>query len=380
MSISLFEHVQELQLKPDPEAPHAQKTRDQYPHLKAWKTLHRKNAKLYLAHEVRGLSSIEPDVLESLRTLLHHPNLVNLVEIIEEESEGGINFVVWDYCDLGPLSQVLRTELDPRKPHAPESLCWHVLEGISRALIFLHEGRSSLDQRHQLIHAPEDDWQPVMVVDINPTNIFFTSPQGDDAFGTVKLGGFGSAVIRAAHDPGRLPDWIKPSYSEYMPPEISTPHHPWSPASDIWALGAVLYKMMVGQHPSSKPASGRARPRPSPGPGPATRSNSNSVSDSDSDDDDNPAAASATSFSMRDPARTHRPPKRSTATAATGATPARAQYRVEPVPSFYSGALAEMAYGMLAYHPTDRPTAHTLCYHVKLGVAQWRAGLRKMGR
>lgn len=51
----------------------------------------------------------------------------------------------------------------------PESLCWHVLGGITQALLWLHYGhKHTFPFDQHIIH--DDDWHPVIIAEINPTN------------------------------------------------------------------------------------------------------------------------------------------------------------------------------------------------------------------
>lgn len=50
----------------------------------------------------------------------------------------------------------------------PESLCWHVLDGISKALLWLHYGRNNtfpFDNRIDYSH----EWHPITLHYLDPT-------------------------------------------------------------------------------------------------------------------------------------------------------------------------------------------------------------------
>lgn len=126
----------------------------------------------------------------------------------------------------------------------PESLCWHVLDGISKALLWLHCGRKHTfpydsDMNH------DDDWQPVTITELSPANskaypsclkmkralnligyaVYFTASRGNETYGDVKLGGFRSARV---HSSDKFTISIKPIWVEqnsaYMPPVSSNSH------------------------------------------------------------------------------------------------------------------------------------------------------------
>lgn len=51
----------------------------------------------------------------------------------------------------------------------PEGLCWHVLDGISQALLWLHHGhKHTFPFNHHMEH--DDDWHPILFTDITPAN------------------------------------------------------------------------------------------------------------------------------------------------------------------------------------------------------------------
>ncbi|RYO77556.1 hypothetical protein DL766_005027 [Monosporascus sp. MC13-8B] len=82
----------------------------------------------------------------------------------------------------------------------PESLCWHVLCSVLKALAWLHDGVTSLkfnEQLGQYIEMGPDDpyWQPILHRNITPANIFFTHPKRHETYGLCKLGNFGQAFV-----------------------------------------------------------------------------------------------------------------------------------------------------------------------------------------
>lgn len=49
----------------------------------------------------------------------------------------------------------------------PESLCWHVLEGVTNALLWLHYG---YQQSYR-----DEDWNPIALINIHPGASMFSS-------------------------------------------------------------------------------------------------------------------------------------------------------------------------------------------------------------
>lgn len=166
---------------------------------------------------------MKPDTKASftglLVQLLSHENLVGLLDVIQvrRTSFGGPYsrerwYTIWDFCDAGNLGTLLtpnQSELQAfatqvPKPtkfrHLPESLCWHVLTSVLKALAWLHDGTSSLEWNADLGYHVEmgerdPDWQPVLHRNIAPENIFFMYPKRGEAYGICKLGNFGTAFI-----------------------------------------------------------------------------------------------------------------------------------------------------------------------------------------
>lgn len=50
----------------------------------------------------------------------------------------------------------------------PESLCWHVLEGVTNALLWLHYG---YQQSYR-----DEDWNPIALINIHPGASMFSEP------------------------------------------------------------------------------------------------------------------------------------------------------------------------------------------------------------
>lgn len=54
----------------------------------------------------------------------------------------------------------------------PEGLCWHVLDGISNALLWLHYGcKHTFLSDYNMDHG--DDWHRILMTEINPSKSSF---------------------------------------------------------------------------------------------------------------------------------------------------------------------------------------------------------------
>lgn len=136
----------------------------------------------------------------------------------------------------------------------PESLCWHVLSSISKALLWLHHGVKETAGVPGEWQKHDDDWQPILIMDVSPGQIWFQHPvQGRSTYGACKLGGFSWAKVTGS--PGaqiaRAARVEKASLEKmyFWPPEVYKHTHAWCRPSEIWALGAVIYMMMTGIPP-----------------------------------------------------------------------------------------------------------------------------------
>ncbi|KAI9808886.1 MAG: hypothetical protein M1827_007161 [Pycnora praestabilis] len=297
---------------------------------RVWMTRRRHDGKLLLAQEFKDSHCIIDETKETLLRLLNHPNLVRLLDVVcDTDIAGGkTDYTVWEYCDKGTLSHLLSSLHGPYKKdqtEIPDSLCWHVLDGISQALLWLHTGYKDTFpfDRHM---AHDDDWQPVLIGEISPASskppisIYFCAPKGNETYGTVKLGGFGSASILASEASQVSVSVTKPTTSsmyegKYTPPEIRNNTHSWSPPAEIWCLGAILYHMMFGQPPA----------------------------DTERD------------LSLAIP---HRPDQY--------------YHYVKPLPRRYSPELTALVYEMLRFRKEDRPSAPDLAMRVPAGLRIWR--------
>lgn len=219
---------------------------------KVWKISRKDDRMEYLAHDITDtlftdrskLTSagqlLAPDgenLIEQVKKILNHPNLVSLVDCfaLQFSKSGKLGreqwFTVWDYCDAGNLGNLLvpsvpsprghnpsfnikREDEDededegededvemedgsPGKLFLPESFCWHVLTSVLKALMWLHDGvRDVRVQNYRLQRLHENlDWQPMLHRNIHPQNIFIGYPRRREWYGPVKLGNYGRLYV-----------------------------------------------------------------------------------------------------------------------------------------------------------------------------------------
>lgn len=133
----------------------------------------------------------------------------------------------------------------------PESLCWHVLEGVTNALLWLHYGYQKSSR--------EIDWNPIALINIHPgasmfsyhsslsppspvplfssskerkypplltrnenKTVYFTAPRGDETYGVAKVSSFDDAIVmrkgQAAHDAVRVKTRVRDKIGNYVAP------------------------------------------------------------------------------------------------------------------------------------------------------------------
>jgi tRNA A-37 threonylcarbamoyl transferase component Bud32 len=159
--------------------------------------LHRKNREEALK-EARAIARIS------------HPNVVSLYDIIEAENK---IYLIMEYVEGATLREILN-EL-------------HYLDFQAALGIFIQTALAvEFAHNHGILH-----------LDIKPENIL-VSPEG-----RVKLTDFGIAQF-ISESPET--DKIKGS-THYLAPEALKGHY--STASDVFALGVVLYEMLAGENP-----------------------------------------------------------------------------------------------------------------------------------
>jgi len=152
------------------------------------------------------------DVLRevSIMKMLNHPNIVNLVEVIDDPNIDKF-YMVLDYvegkmvCDNG----------------LEEGTARNYLRDIISGLMYLHS--------HNVIHG-----------DIKPDNLLVTSA------GNVKIGDF--SVSQVFEDDDDML-WRSPGTPVFTAPECCQGSAYHGRASDTWAVGVTLYCMVSGHYP-----------------------------------------------------------------------------------------------------------------------------------
>jgi serine/threonine-protein kinase len=160
-----------------------------------------------------------------LAGLLNHSNIV---QIFDFGLEGGVHFMALEYIDGRNLTRILRT-LATVELSLPPSVALRVVSDAAGALEYAHGLADGAGRPLQIVHR-----------DVSLENILVTYT------GQVKIVDFGIAKARTLESyTGH--GTLKGKYS-YMAPEtitgLSVDHR-----IDIYALGVVLYRLLLGQMP-----------------------------------------------------------------------------------------------------------------------------------
>ena len=215
----------------------------------------------------------EPDrttsigVIRGMNDLLDHENLVGMWDYTGFDGEGQQKETTWVFNDAGTLNRLILSKRRPaRLPTVstheglPESLIWHTLISLLKAVLWLHCGQHGYREKGR-----RRNWTPVIHNFINPANIFYSHPLAGvrartGPYGTCRLGNFSRCVtLQSILDPeGDEEDQERKDAFEqvhslgeetgYEAPELvlDSDMIP-GPESDLWSIGAVMVAMMTGR-------------------------------------------------------------------------------------------------------------------------------------
>jgi predicted Ser/Thr protein kinase len=165
-----------------------------------------------------------PTELARLRTeaeavaRLQHPNIIQVYDVGERD---GLPFVAMEYVGGGTLSQRVGDSPLPSRPAA------RLVEGMARAVQAAHDAG--------IVHR-----------DLKPANVLLT---GD---GAPKITDFGLAKLQD-DDSARTATGAVLGTPSYMAPEQAAAEQKPTKAVDVYALGAILYKLLTGRPPFQAP-------------------------------------------------------------------------------------------------------------------------------
>ena len=173
-----------------------------------------------VASNPEALARFEREAMAAAR--IGHKGIIDVTDF--ERDANGVPFLVMEHLDGADLSTVLASE---KTLTVPRSL--RIALQIAHALDAAHA--------HGIVHR-----------DLKPSNIFLTN------FGVihdvVKILDFGIARAAAPNEASRLTgQWQIIGTPEYMAPEQAENPLDLDHRADIYALGCILYKLLVGRPP-----------------------------------------------------------------------------------------------------------------------------------
>ncbi|HLH00952.1 MAG TPA: protein kinase [Bryobacteraceae bacterium] len=154
-------------------------------------------------------------------TAISHPNVCKIFEIHSAStSQGDIDFLTMEFLEGETLSERLRRE--PLPPAEARAIAIQLCAGLAEA------------HRNHVVHG-----------DLKSNNVILTT--GPDGSVRAVITDFGLAR-KPETGQGTLPSGERGGTPDYMAPELWR-GEPASPASDVYALGVILYELASGRRP-----------------------------------------------------------------------------------------------------------------------------------
>lgn len=169
-----------------------------------------------VAIKVMNVSEIDHDRFRTEARILASLDHQNVVRVFAVEAAAASPYFSMEYVEGGTLGDRLRAG---PIGHPAGTI---IVEAISRAVDYVHQ--------HGLVHR-----------DIKPSNVLLT------ADGVPKLTDFG--VAKRLETQGDTVTGMALGTPSYMSPEQLTDSKSAGPATDVWALGVILYEVLTGVHP-----------------------------------------------------------------------------------------------------------------------------------
>jgi len=159
-----------------------------------------------------------------LASHLDHPSIVEVVDFGHDADWGW--FIVMEYIKGEPLSRIIE-----RDKQLPIPVICDVATQLADALRHSHH--------KGVVHA-----------DVKSDNVLVVAADGEDdrRHWQVKLLDFGTAQFGSEHAAASVPATRVTGTPEYLAPERITGGPP-QPASDLYALGVIMYEMLTGKPP-----------------------------------------------------------------------------------------------------------------------------------
>jgi serine/threonine-protein kinase len=173
----------------------------------------------------KGISEEQFADEADLMGLLSHPNLVRMME---HGTAFGRLYIAMEFLIGGDLKEVMDSHRRQMRGF-PLDIGVYVMIEVLKALAYFHQATTRTGSKLNLVHS-----------DVTPANVFFSGT------GEVKLGDYG--VASSTHVDIGPGEGMTAGKIGYLSPE-QTRCEPLSPSSDLWAVGVMLYELVVGFHP-----------------------------------------------------------------------------------------------------------------------------------
>ena len=162
---------------------------------------------------------------QRLGSLLEHSGIVRIQDVGKDDGEA---YIAMEFVDGPDLDQVLE-RCGRRSIPMPVDLVAHIGARLAAALTYAHELTGADGAPLHLVHR-----------DVSPPNVLL----GVD--GSVKLTDFGVAWYRE-RESATTPGVVQGRFHCMSPEQISG--HPVDGRSDLFSLGALMYRALTGRHP-----------------------------------------------------------------------------------------------------------------------------------
>ncbi|SCU86131.1 LADA_0D12508g1_1 [Lachancea dasiensis] len=222
------------------------------------KVLQLSTGKIMVRKEIQygHMNSKERQQLISECAILSRLKHENIVEFYEWDSDKNVLYFYMEYCSNGDLSQMI-SNFKKECKYIPEKVVWSITAQILTALYRCHydSDLAPLETIYDKMKFPVKGSNVVIHRDLKPGNIFLSTGKPSDHPKTsqvldynkvsVKLGDFGLAKSLGSSVEFAT-TYVGTPY--YMSPEVLM-DQPYSPLSDIWSLGCIIYEMCTLRPP-----------------------------------------------------------------------------------------------------------------------------------
>ncbi|CAB4257187.1 similar to Saccharomyces cerevisiae YAR018C KIN3 Nonessential serine/threonine protein kinase [Maudiozyma barnettii] len=177
---------------------------------------------------------------------LNHENIVKF-HSWDFDEQGQVLYLYMEYCSKGDLQKLIVHYKEEHK-YMPEQTIWAILAQLLMALYRCHYGEdpAQLVTIYDRMRPPSSHPRNVVIHrDLKPGNVFLTSSGSSGSVGTIKLGDFGLAKA-LGNSTQFATTYVGTPY--YMSPEVLM-DQPYSPLSDVWSLGCIVYEMCTLRPP-----------------------------------------------------------------------------------------------------------------------------------